>query len=288
MSTHHVRPDDLRAWVLGEADGLVSMSVEQHVVVCSACQAAVATSMNTMPYAAGLAPDAPSPAPVDFTDVWAAVRDEIEVPRASWLERLLVRLGLPRADAMLAAAAPALRGSWICALALAVTFALAGVLSMRSGSAALVLMIAPVMPVFGVAIAFGPDAGPALEQESSTPYPLERLILLRAAAVLLAALPVVMFGQLVLRESAAWLWLLPALGFTAAVLGLSTWFGPWRPAVAISLAWVVITFSAARLHTIWGVVAPRYLVLYVVMLVAGSLVFVVRSRRLGTIGRIPS
>ena len=94
--------------------------------------------------------------------------------------------------------------------------------------------------------------------------------------MLLAALPVVLFGQLVLRDSAAWLWLLPALGFTAAVLGLSTWFGPWRPAVAISLAWVVITFAAARLHTIWGLSHTRYLVLYVVMLVAGSLVFVVR------------
>lgn len=288
MSTHHVHPADLRAWVIGEADGLVATSVEQHVVGCSTCQAAVATSINPVPYPAGLVPEAPSSAPVDFTGVWAAVRNEIEAPRAGRLERLLVRLGLPASDATLAAAAPALWGSWICALALAVTFALAGVLSMHAGSATLVLMIAPVMPVLGVAIAFGPEAGPVLEQESSTPYPLERLILLRTAAVLLAAVPVVLLGQLVLRESAAWLWLLPALGFTAAVLGLSTWFGPWRPAVAISLAWVAITFSAARLHTIWAVVAPRYLVLYLVLLVIGSLVFVVRSRRLGTIGRIPS
>ena len=288
MSPRHVLPGDLRAWVLGEADGLVAMSVEQHVVACAACQATVARAMQPIPYAAGLLPRSAPTAPPDLAAVWTAVRDAVEVPSPSFLERLLARLGLPPGEAMIAASAPALRGSWICALALSITFALAGVLAVHNGSASLVLMIAPVMPVLGVAIAFGPDAGPVLEQETATPYPLERLILLRTAAVLIGALPVVIGGQLVLRETAAWLWLLPALGFTAAVLALSTWFGPWRPAAAVSLAWVSATYAAARFDTVWDVFAPRYLTLYVLMLVAGPLVFVARSRRLGTIGRIPS
>ena len=87
---------------------------------------------------------------------------------------------------------------------------------------------------------------------------------------------------------AAWVWLLPALGFTAAVLALSTWFGPWRPASAITVAWVIATGAASRLDTIWAVFAPQYLVLYVLMLLIGPPVLVLRARRLGTIGRIAS
>jgi hypothetical protein len=150
------------------------------------------------------------------------------------------------------------------------------------------LVVAPLVPVLAVATAFGPEAGPALEQESSAPYPLARLLLLRTAAVLLAALPVVLVGQFVFPESAAWVWLLPALGFTAAVLALSTWFGPWRPASAITVVWVIATGAASRLDTIWAVFAPQYLVLYVLMLLIGPPVLVLRARRLGTIGRIAS
>ena len=216
------------------------------------------------------------------------MRDEIELPRPSALERLLVRLGLPPGDAMLVAAAPALRGSWICAVALAVAFAVGGGLAARTGNVTMFLTVAPLVPVLAVATAFGPEGGPALEQESAAPYPLVRLVLLRTGAVLLAALPVVLVGQLVFPELAAWVWLLPALGFTAAVLALSTWFGPWRPATAITVVWVVGTAAANRLDTIWAVFAPRYVVLYLLMLVLGPPVLVLRARRLGTIGRISS
>jgi hypothetical protein len=115
-----------------------------------------------------------------------------------------------------------------------------------------------------------------------------RLVLLRTAAVLLAALPVVLLGQLVFPEAAAWVWLLPALGFTAAVLALSPWFGPWWPATVITALWLVGTAAASRLDTIWAVFAPRYLVLYVLMLAIGPPLLVLRARHLGTIGRIPS
>lgn len=285
MSTH-VFPEDLRAWVLGEADGVVSMSVEQHVLRCAWCQGAVAAALAATP-AADDRPELRQAVP-DLDLVWSSVRDEVEVPAVSRLERLLSRLGLPPGDAMLVAAAPALRGSWICAVALAVAFAVGGAVSAHNGSAGAFLMLAPLVPVVGVAVAFGPEAGPALEQESSAPYPLVRLILLRTAAVLLAALPVVVVGQLVFPQHVAWLWLLPALGFTAAVLGLSSWFGPWRPAAAIVLLWLAATAAAARVSTVSAVLAPRFLVLYTVLLLAGPVVLVVRARRLGTIGRISS
>ena len=297
MSTRHVQPADLRAWVLGEADGLVALSVEQHVVTCTMCQAEVAEVVGGVPaptaYAAtpGPADRAPSRSGSlpDLDAVWGSVRDEIELPRSSAVERLLVRLGLPPGDAMLVSAAPALRGSWICAVALAVAFAVGGALAARNGSATVFLVVAPLVPVLAVATAFGPEVGAAaLEQESAAPYPLVRLVLLRTAAVLLTAVPVVLLGQLVFPEAAGWVWLLPALGFTAAVLALSPWFGPWRPATVITALWLVGTAVATRLDTIWAVFAPRYLVLYLLMLAIGPPVLVLRARRLGTIGRIPS
>jgi hypothetical protein len=283
----HVLPTDLRAWVFGEADGVVSMSVEQHVMHCPECQRDVADAL-TEPPAPGVTQTTSAGAPPDLALVWRGVRDTLEVPRVSFLERLLSRLGLPPADAMLVAAAPALRGSWICAVALAVAFAVGGAVSARTGSSGVFLVLAPLVPVVGVAVAFGPEAGPALEQESSAPYPLVRLVILRTGAVLLAALPVVVVGQLLFPQHVAWLWLLPALGFTATVLGLSSWFGPWRPAVAVSVMWVMATASAARVATVSALLAPRFLVLYTVLLLVGPTVLVVRARHLGTIGRISS
>jgi hypothetical protein len=283
----HVLPTDLRAWVFGEADGVVSMSVEQHVMHCPECQRDVADAL-TEPPAPGVTQTTSAGAPPDLALVWRGVRDTLEVPRVSFLERLLSRLGLPPADAMLVAAAPALRGSWICAVALAVAFAVGGAVSARTGSSGVFLVLAPLVPVVGVAVAFGPEAGPALEQESSAPYPLVRLVILRTGAVLLAAHPVVVVGQLLFPQHVAWLWLLPALGFTATVLGLSSWFGPWRPAVAVSVMWVMATASAARVATVSALLAPRFLVLYTVLLLVGPTVLVVRARHLGTIGRISS
>lgn len=276
MSTH-VLPTDLRAWVLGDADGIVAMSIEQHVLSCAACQRGVA-GLVAEESSAGLTGGLDS--------LWTAIRDELEAPRASLLERLLSRLGMPPSDAMLVSAAPALRGSWLCALALSVAFAVGGAVAARNGSGGVFLMLAPLVPVVAVAVAFGPEAGAALEQESSTPYPLVRLVLLRTGAVLLAALPVVVVGQLVFPEHVSWLWLLPSLGFVALVLGLSTWFGPWRPATAVVLVWLACTSTAARVATVSVVLAPRFLVLYALMLLLGPAVFVLRSRRLGTIGRI--
>ena len=66
------------------------------------------------------------------------------------LERLLVRLGLPPGDAMLVAAAPALRGSWVCAVALAVAFAVGGGHARaRTGGSVSLPHLAPLVPVLG-------------------------------------------------------------------------------------------------------------------------------------------
>jgi hypothetical protein len=254
----------------------MSMSVEQHVARCPVCRADVATLVGS-----GTEETVP-----DLADLWSQVRDEIELTRTSPVERLLSRVGLPASDSALVAAAPSLRGPWLTALGSALLFVAAAAMSQSRVGTSLFLLVAPLVPVFAVALAYGPEASGALEQESAVPYPLARLVLLRTAAVLIASVPVVAVVGLLLSGRLSWLWLLPAVGFTSAVLGLSVWIPPVRAAEWITLAWVIAVGSATRLSTVMAVLDGRYLVLYCILLVSGPITLVLGSRHFGTIGRM--
>ena len=277
MTPYHVAPEDLRDWVRGASGSIASVSVEQHVASCQPCQSDVAE----------LVASTPVEAVPDLGDLWSRVRDDIELLPASRLERLLSRLGLSRSDAALVAAAPSLRGPWLTALGSALLFVTVAAVAQSAKGTTLFLMVAPLVPAFAVALAYGPEASPALEQESAVPYPLARLVLLRTVAVLTAAVPVVVIVGILLPGRLSWLWLLPGVGFTATVLGLSVWIPPLRAAGWITLVWVVVVASASRLSTAMAVLDGRYLVLYCVLLIAGPTTLVLGSRHFGTIGRIP-
>lgn len=276
MSAYHVAPEELHDWVRGASGSIMSMSVEQHVASCSACQTDVATLVTS----------APVQTVPDLVEVWSQVRGEIELARTSPVERLLSRLGLPASDSALVAAAPSLRGPWLTALCSALLFVAAAAVSQSRVGTSLFLLVAPLVPAFAVALAYGPEASGALEQESAVPYPLARLVLLRTAAVLIASVPVVALVGLLLPGRLSWLWLLPAVGFTSAVLGLSVWIPPVRAAEWITLAWVIAVGSATRLSTAMAVLDGRYLVLYCILLVAGPITLLLGSRHFGTIGRM--
>ena len=276
MTRYHVAPRELHDWVCGSSGSIASVSVEQHVASCQACQADVAALVASTPVDAG----------PDLDEVWSRVRDDIELAPASPLERLLSRLGLNASDATLVAAAPSLRGPWLTALCSALVFVTAAAISESARGTALFLMVAPLVPAFAVALAYGPEASPALEQESAVPYPLVRLVFLRTAAVLTAALPVVAIVGVLLPGRLSWLWLLPGIGFTATVLGLSVWIPPIRAAEWITLGWVVAVGSATQFSTAMAVLDGRFLVLYCVLVVAGPITLVLGSRHFGTIGRM--
>lgn len=276
MIAHHVAPDELHDWVRGASGSIRSMSVEQHVASCPVCRADVATLVTS----------APGETTPDLVEVWSQVRDEIELARTSPVERLLSRLGLPASDSALVAAAPSLRGPWLTALGSALLFVAAAAMSQSRVGTSLFLLVAPLVPAFAVALLYGPEASGALEQESAVPYPLARLVLLRTAAVLIASIPIVALVGLLLPGRLSWLWLLPAVGFTSAVLGLSVWIPPVRAAEWITIAWVFAIWSATRLSTAMAVLDGRYLVLYCILLVSGPITLVLGSRHFGTIGRM--
>jgi len=76
-------------------------------------------------------------------------------------------------------------------------------------------------------------------------------------------------------------WLLPAFGFAAVVLALSTWMSPLRAAIGVSLAWLAIVWLlVARAGTPDAVLQARFQGGYLVLAIASITIFFARARHL--------
>ena len=108
-----------------------------------------------------------------------------------------------------------LAGSWLAASAVALAFAALATAagSERAGFAAF-LVIAPLVPMAGVALAFGPGLDPTYQITVAAPVSTARIVMLRSLAVVGAALPVIVALSVALPgwSALAFAWLLPALG----------------------------------------------------------------------------
>jgi hypothetical protein len=132
-----------------------------------------------------------------------------------------------------------------------------------------------------VAISYDPRLDPALQPELVTPYPVLRLVLLRSVAILAVALPAVALAGLVVPGWAPSTWLLPAFGFAAVVLALSTWISPLRAAIGVSLAWLIVVWMLMfRSGSPDTVLEARSQAIYVGLAIVSIIVFVVRGRHL--------
>jgi hypothetical protein len=275
-TTVHHSPEALAAWVDGVAPPPLAMSVEQHLTRCAGCREALASMLRA----------APRPALPDPDRTWDRVRDAVVLPPPGRVARALRRVGLPESDAVLLVSSPSLRLSWWWSLAVVLVFVLLATGLARHGWTTSFLAIAPVVPVVGVALAYGPASGPQVEQVAATPYPPLRLVLLRTAAVLTASIPLAVLAGLLLPEQVSHWWLLPAGGFTAATLGLSSWVRPSTAALVIAVGWMAAVSAAARWSSADLVLQPALLVGYGLLLVLGPVLLVRQVRRLGTLGRI--
>ena len=271
MTSWHADDATLRRWI-GRSDSLPEgASVEQHLLTCATCRARVGALVG----------EGSAPSPVDLTAVWLQTRDAIELPRPSPLERLLQRAGLPAHDARLVAAASAFRGRWLAGIAAVLAFASITAALGHSHGMWLFLTVAPLIPCVAVAVSYDPGIDPALQPELVTPYPALRLVLLRAVAVLVIALPVVALAGLLVPGWAPSTWLLPAFGFAALVLALSTWISPLRAAIGVGLAWLVIVWLLiARAGSPDAVLQDRFQTGYLVLALASITVFFARARHL--------
>jgi len=195
------------------------------------------------------------------------------------VERFLLRIGLSPADTMIVATAPRILVAWFTGLVCVLGFTfVAREVGGQDGMLVAFLVAAPLLPVIGVALAYGPGADPAYEAVLAAPYRMFRLILLRSAAVLAVALPLIVAVGLLLPISttAAVAWLLPAAGFVVAVLVVSAWVNPEYAAAAIAAAWVGAVAWSVRDGDPLAVVAPLSMLGYAVLLAAAGVILVSR------------
>lgn len=130
--------------------------------------------------------------------------------------------------------------AWTLLPWLAVTVAVlgCGVLldSVEPSLPSLVLLLAPVAPLPGVAVAWSQRIDPAWELIATTPAAGLAMVLRRTLAVLVVVLPALLVAGVSTGTSLA-LTLLPCLAFTAATLALGAFIGVRRAAIGLALAW---------------------------------------------------
>ncbi len=180
-----------------------------------------------------------------------AIMGEVTAPPRSRFERALLALRVPEPTARLMAATPVLRWAWFAAVGLVLVLAAgAGSKQWQPGDQlAVFLALAPIVPVFGVALAYGPHSDRAYEVTVATPLSGLRLILLRTMTVVVAAAALSLLTVLT-SPTHGWLrlaWLLPALATTSTALALGAHIGVRRAAVGVGLAWLTVVVVGAQI-----------------------------------------
>ena len=268
-NTWHAADDLLTRYVRGDAGAVQGASLEHHLIHCADCRARIATYVDSPP----------------LDVVWNRIQEQAQAPAPSLLERMLIRLGVSEPDALLVAVAPSLRASWLFGLAITLGFVALSAAYGGSRGLALFLLVAPLVPVAGVAFAYGPDVDPAYEVGVAVPYSASRLLLLRSGAVLATSLPLVLAAAL-LVPALSWTavsWVLPALAFTAVMLAASTWIRPTITGVGLGIVWICAVGSAALDDNPAAVLDPALLLIYATVGVAAAVVLRLRIHRVTTL-----
>jgi hypothetical protein len=241
MTAWHLDPEAIGRYAQGAVPPHLAASAEAHLMKCATCRDAMSSYVDVR----------------RMESIWDEVVDRVDAPRRSVAERVLAWLGVHEATARLVAATPTLRGPWLLAVAGVLAFA-AGAAQVDDRFLRFFLVVAPLGPLAGVAMAFAGGLDPTREIGLATPYSGLRLLLIRTAAVLAVTVPIVAAAGLALPGS-NWLaaaWLLPTAGLTCAALALTSRMAPVVAVGVVATAWVLLTAPTAiagRLDIAFGV-----------------------------------
>ncbi|WLW53980.1 zf-HC2 domain-containing protein [Streptomyces sp. YU58] len=229
--TWHVDEQDLRAYAQGELAAPMLWSADTHLAACGRCRGVLADVSDPVALDAG----------------WERLDAELDAPRLGLLESLLVRCGVPDHIARLLAATPVLRGSWLGAVValLVMTVAVANAVP-ETSTPTLFLALAPLLPLAGVALSYGPALDPTYEMAVVAPMHGFRLLMIRTLAVLATGLGLNGLATLALPGYGlrALAWLLPALALTATGLALTARLGPVLAPSLVGGAWIALLLVA--------------------------------------------
>lgn len=232
-----------------------------------------------------LAGPAATPDPQRLAANFAAIETEIDAPAPGLLARLLLRFGVGEGTVPLVTATPALRRSWIVSVGVAVLFALSAAGS-NTGEGVdrivVFLTMAPLVPLIGVALAFGPRVDPTHEVALAAPIDGFRLFLIRALTVVGASTLALLLVSLLVPSGGSHrvAWLLPALAATSVTMALSTRFDPRMAAAAVATTWLLIVTISVAASDAAAAFGPTMQVLSLFVTAAGAVGLVQRRRRL--------
>ncbi|MEV4113801.1 zf-HC2 domain-containing protein [Nonomuraea sp. NPDC049695] len=263
-TSRHVPGHLLARYLSGGLDPARATFVDAHLATCAHCRAAVPAD------------------PVWLAESREAIAAVVGRQELTLLERALVRMGVPEHVSRLLAATPTLSRSWLLSVIFVLVFAVtvARLWSAHGEGLLVFLVVAPVLPLAGIALAYGRHVDPAYELLAATPAAGPRLLLVRACAVLAAA--VVLTGAATpLIPGMTVTWLLPALFLAACCLALSGRV-PMPVAAAVPAgAWLAaVLFARGSAGDAFTVFRPAAQALYgCATLILAAIVFV-RLRRL--------
>ncbi|QGZ50945.1 zf-HC2 domain-containing protein [Streptomyces sp. QHH-9511] len=268
----HVTEALATRYARGAAPEPDAWSLERHVETCTACASRVSAAVAATPAGPALAhvrsallaavrPEEVSPEAVRHQAVSPQpVRPHVVSPQApvpvpvpvgavpagavAARRRRPTGTPGPRLARMVWAAGPALRGAWLVAVLVVVAAAVglahgAGFQGVRP----VLLAVAPVLPLGGVAVSYGRHADPMYEIGVATPSGGLRLLLTRAAAVLGVCVPLLTAAGALLPPvtgvPGAAAWLLPGLALTLATLVLGSFVGCRAAAATLTGGWLL-------------------------------------------------
>ena len=224
----HVPDETLRVYLTRKIADADAWSVEAHVTSCERCRDALAAAYRAAD---------PQQATV-LDNGWTSIASRLSAqgkvhPGTRWREaRVLVAGG------------PGARRAWLAACALVLVFA-----AVLGGSGVTQTswlgIVAPLVPVLGVAASYGSGLDDALEVIASTPGGGLRLLLIRSAVVLAVTTPIALVAGVVIGYGSPVPWLLASLALTLITLAVGSAIGIERAAAAVGLAWVVAISGAA-------------------------------------------
>lgn len=231
MSVEHASTHLIDAYARGDGDIAADevWALEAHLEACRVCRDRVSAAVT-----AGV------PA---VTALVRAVRSDLE-PLLSATATMPRRRRLPTWTSRWATPTTA---PW---LAMVMSVTLLALLLDRAGYGTgatpvpLVLLLAPVLPVLGVAASWSRGLDPAYELTASTPRAGLPLVLRRTASVLAVVVPVLLAAGWTTGVTAAQ-WLLPCLAFTSTTLALGGVIGVTRAAAALITVWAAVVLAPA-------------------------------------------
>ncbi|WSQ09266.1 zf-HC2 domain-containing protein [Streptomyces sp. NBC_01231] len=240
MTGWHASDDLVTRYGDGSLPEPDAWSLEKHLETCGRCATRVSRAVRETAAGAALAQvreavlGAAPTRPATATPTTAKPTTAQPRPRA---RPLALPSPGPRLAHLLWAAGPAVRGAWLPAVLLVAFGAVALAYGADiTGVRPLLLAVAPVVPVAGVALSYGAHADPLHEIAASTPSAGLRLVLTRTAAVLAVSVPLLTLAGLLVPSSdapGAAAWLLPGLALTLASLALAGYVGV-RTATAVT------------------------------------------------------